>query len=222
MATPAADLTTVLAEDIRPGVRLLTLNRPERLNAMDHQLVSELHAPPRRGRRRPRPALRDHHRRRPGLLRRARPEGRARRCPGTEELGRPQRGLATQQHIATLIPHLRSLQVPVIAAVNGPAAGGGFALALGADVRVCATSARFNVAFVRIGLSGCDIGVSWMLPRLIGAGRAFELLLTGRIFDAQEADDLGLVTEVVEDGAVVDAALEIAENSWPTAPSASG
>src|SRR5690606_22081811 len=97
-------------------------------------------------------------------------------------------------------------------------AGGGFALALGADVRVCATSARFNVAFVRIGLSGCDIGVSWMLPRLIGAGRAFELLLTGRIFDAQEADDLGLVTKVVEDGAVVDAALEIADNVVANSP----
>jgi len=210
MATPSADLITVLAEDVRPGVRLLTMNRPERLNAMDHQLVSELHdrldevaADPDvrcvvlTGAGRGFCA---------GLDLKA-----SAAVPGTEELGRPQRGLATQQHIATLIPHLRSLKVPVIAAVNGPAAGGGFALALGSDVRVCATSARFNVAFVRIGLSGCDIGVSWLLPRLIGAGRAFELLLTGRIFDAQEAEDLGLVTRVVEDGAVVDAALEIAE-----------
>lgn len=217
MASPSADLTTVLAEDIRPGVRLLTMNRPERLNAMDHQLVAELHDrfdevaadPDLRcviltgaGR---------------GFCAGLDLKGSA-AVPGTEELGRPQRSLATQQHIATLIPHLRSLKVPVIAAVNGPAAGGGFALALGADVRVCATSARFNVAFVRIGLSGCDIGVSWMLPRLIGAGRAFELLLTGRIFDAQEADDLGLVTRVVEDGAVVDAALQIAEDVVANSP----
>ncbi len=217
MATPSTDWTTVLAEDVRPGVRLLTLNRPDRLNAMDHQLVSELHA------------RLDEVASDPDV-----------RCvvltgagrgfcagldlkagagvPGTEELGRPQQGLATQQHIATLIPHLRSLKVPVVAAVNGPASGGGFALALGSDVRVCASSARFNVAFVRIGLSGCDIGVSWLLPRLVGAGRAFELLLTGRIIDAAEADDLGLVTRVVDDGDVVDAALDVAEQVVANSP----
>jgi enoyl-CoA hydratase len=115
-----------------------------------------------------------------------------------------------QQHIADLVPKLRSLRQPVISAVNGPAAGGGFALALASDVRVCSESARFNVAFVRIGLSGCDIGVSWMLPRLIGASRAFELLLTGRIIDAREAERIGLVLEVVPDGTVVDRALETA------------
>ena len=78
-------------------------------------------------------------------------------------------------------------------------------------MRIAAASARFNVAFIRVGLSGCDIGVSWMLPRLIGASRAFELLLTGRLIDAAEADRIGLVTRVVPDGDVVDAALETAE-----------
>ena len=78
-------------------------------------------------------------------------------------------------------------------------------------MRIAAASARFNVAFVRIGLSGCDIGVSWLLPRLVGASRAFELLLTGRLIDAAEADRIGLVTRVVADGAVVDSALETAE-----------
>ncbi|MEA3020941.1 MAG: enoyl-CoA hydratase, partial [Actinomycetota bacterium] len=102
------------------------------------------------------------------------------------------------------------LRQPVIAAVIGPAAGGGFALALASDVRVAAASARFNVAFVRIGLSGCDIGVSWMLPRLVGASRAFELQLTGRIIDAAEADRIGLLLKIVPDGMVVDAALETA------------
>jgi enoyl-CoA hydratase len=119
-------------------------------------------------------------------------------------------GFATQQHIAALVPRLRSLHQPVIAAVNGAASGGGLALALASDVRLASTSARFNVAFVRIGLSGCDIGVSWLLPRLIGASRAWELMLTGRVIDSAEADRLGLVTRVVPDGEVVEAALETA------------
>jgi enoyl-CoA hydratase len=106
---------------------------------------------------------------------------------------------------------IRALRVPVIAAVNGAASGGGLALSLASDVRIAAQSARFNVAFIRVGLSGCDIGVSWMLPRLIGASRAFELLLTGRLIDAAEADRIGLVTRVVPDGEVVESALETAE-----------
>jgi enoyl-CoA hydratase len=106
---------------------------------------------------------------------------------------------------------MRAMPQPIIAAVNGPASGGGLGVALASDVRIAAASARFNVAFIRIGLSGCDIGVSWMLPRLIGASRAFELLLTGRLIDAPEADRIGLVTRVVPDGEVVDSALETAE-----------
>ena len=69
-----------------------------------------------------------------------------------------------QKRIAALVSALRGLPQPVIAAVNGPAAGGGLALALGSDVRIAGASARFGDAFVRIGLSGCDIGVSWLLP----------------------------------------------------------
>jgi enoyl-CoA hydratase len=131
-------------------------------------------------------------------------------APGATGLGQVQAGLKGQQHVARLVPHLRSLPQPVIAAVNGPAAGGGLALALASDIRIAAASARFNVAFVRIGLSGCDIGVSFLLPRLIGAARAFELMLTGRIIDAEEASRIGLVLNVVPDGGVVDAALETA------------
>src|SRR5438094_4587544 len=138
-------------------------------------------------------------------------------APGADGWGGPGAGLVGQQHIARLIPHLRSLRQPVIAAVNGPAAGGGLALSLGCDIRIAAPSARFNVAFIRIGLSGCDIGVSWLLPRLIGASRAFELMLTGRIIDAAEADRIGLVSRVVNDDSLVDSALDtaaqIADNS---------
>jgi enoyl-CoA hydratase len=199
------------------GVTQLTLNRPEKLNALTYDLVAELHA-----------ALdavdRDHDCRVVILT------GAGRgfcagldlngfgTVPGTEDLGRPQQGLAVQQFIATLVPRLRDTRQPVIAAVNGACAGGGFALALASDLRVCARSARFGTAFVRLGLSGCDIGVSWLLPRLIGASRAWELLLTGRVFDAAEADRLGLVTQCVADDAVLATALEHAERIKANSP----
>ncbi|MDH4363798.1 MAG: enoyl-CoA hydratase-related protein, partial [Acidimicrobiia bacterium] len=131
--------------------------------------------------------------------------------PGTENEGRPQQGMATQQFIARLVPHMRSVRQPIIAAINGAAAGGGFAIALASDVRICARSARFGTAFIRLGISGCDIGVSWMLPRLIGASRAWELMLTGRVFGADEADKLGLVSRVVDDAALLDEAMTTAE-----------
>lgn len=131
-------------------------------------------------------------------------------APGSENLDRVGATFATQTHIAALVPRLRSLPQPVIAAVNGPAAGGGLALALASDIRIAATTARFNVAFVRLGLSGCDIGVSWLLPRLVRASRAWELMLTGRIIDAAEADRIGLVLRAVPDDQLPTAALETA------------
>jgi enoyl-CoA hydratase len=123
--------------------------------------------------------------------------------PGTPNVS-PQSRMHIQQAIAALVPKLRSLPQPVIAAVNGPASGGGLALALACDIRIAAPSATFNAAFVRIGLSGCDIGVSWLLPRLIGAGRSHELLLTGRLVDAAEADRIGLVNRVVPESGLLD------------------
>jgi enoyl-CoA hydratase len=191
-------------------VRLITLNRPAKLNAMTVTLVQSLHDAL--------DEVANDHTCRVVILTGA---GRGfcagldltgyGTVPGHGERGRIQQGLATQQHIAALIPHLRRVPQPIIAAVNGPAAGGGFALVLGSDVRLAASTARFNAAFVRIGLSACDIGTSWLLPRLVGAGRAHELMLTGRIFDAEEAARIGLVLEVVPDIALMDRALEEAE-----------
>jgi enoyl-CoA hydratase len=210
-------MSTVRSETVRPGIRLLTLDRPDRLNAMSHELVADLHA-----------ALDDVAADRGCRVVVLTGAGRGfcagldlkgtGPAPGSEGLGRPQAGLVAQQHIATLVPHLRSLRQPVVAAVNGPAAGGGLALALAADVRIAATSARFNVAFVRIGLSGCDIGVSWLLPRLIGASRAFELLLSGRIVESDEADRIGLVTRVVPDDRLLDEALDVAGSIAANSP----
>ena len=99
---------------------------------------------------------------------------------------------------------------PVIAAVNGPASGGGLALALACDVRIAAQEASFNVAFVRIGLTGCDVGVSFLLPRVVGLGIASELMLTGRKADAAEALRVGLVNRVVPADELLASALETA------------
>lgn len=201
----------------RPGIAQLVLDRPHVLNAMTAELVQSLH---------------DHldeiavdQSVRVVVLT---GEGRGfcagldlggyGTTPNTDGMGRTQAGFATQKHIASLIPHLRSLPQPVIAAVNGPAAGGGFALVLGSDVRLAARSARFNAAFIRIGLSACDIGTSWLLPRLIGAARAQELMLTGRVFDAEEAYRIGLVIDLVDDHALLEAAYTKAEQIMLNAP----
>ena len=116
-----------------------------------------------------------------------------------------------QKYVAELVPRMRALPQPVIAAVNGPAAGAGYALALGADLRVASTSAVFVDAFVKIGASGAEMGLSWLLQRIVGATRAAELVLTGRRVDADEAARIGLVLDTVPDGEVVDAALALAE-----------
>jgi len=118
--------------------------------------------------------------------------------------------LRAQTGWARSIAGFADLPFPVIAAVNGAAAGAGLALTLMADVRVASTTARFNAAFVRIGLSGGDCGTSWTLPRLVGLGRATEILLTGRFVEADEAHAIGLVTDVVAPDEVVSRALEIA------------
>jgi enoyl-CoA hydratase len=102
-----------------------------------------------------------------------------------------------QQRVAGLIPAMRAVRQPIIAAVNGFAGGGGLALTLGSDIRIASPAARFQVTFLKIGASGADIGVSWILPRVIGASKAFELSLTGRECPADEAERIGLVARVV-------------------------
>jgi len=200
----------VLMDTVGPGITQLTLNRPERLNAMNHALIAGLHE-----------ALDDLAADPTCRVIILTGEGRG-FCagldltegaspPSAQGLGRVQAGMTVQKMIAGLVPKMRAMPQPIIAAVNGASSGGGLALALASDVRIADATARFNVAFVRIGLSGCDIGVSWLLPRLIGASRAFELLLTGRLIDAAEADRIGLVTRVVEAGRSVESARETAE-----------
>jgi enoyl-CoA hydratase len=208
---------TVVLDRPRSGVTRITLDRPDKLNAMTAELVGALHH-----------ALDEIAA--DSTCRVVILTGRGRGfcagldlggygvAPNTDGLGKTQTGFAVQKQIASLIPHLRSLPQPVIAAVNGPAAGGGFALVLGSDIRIASSSAKFNAAFIRIGLSACDIGTSWLLPRLVGAARAHELMLTGRIFDAAEAERIGLVVEVVPPEALIDAALVKADQIMANTP----
>lgn len=112
-----------------------------------------------------------------------------------------------QEQFAGMGARLRAMPQFVVAAVNGPCAGAGLAIALASDVRIAARSARFLIASVRLGLSAGESGMSYFLPRLIGAARAFEIMLTGRPVDAEEAERIGLCARLTEDGAVLDAAL---------------
>lgn len=209
----------ILLEEIRPHVALMTLNRPDRLNALSWELVDELHATLDR-------LERDNATRVVVLTGAGRgfcsgldlQGGGTQGASVSEGLRGPAGGMRAQAHIAGLMTHLRRIPQPIIAAVNGAAVGGGLALSLFSDIRVAAESARFGVQFIRVGLSGCDVGVSYALPRLIGGSRAFELMLTGRQFDAAEAERIGLVSRVVPDGTVVDAALALADDILRHAP----
>jgi enoyl-CoA hydratase len=106
----------------------------------------------------------------------------------------------------------------VIAAVNGVAVGAGLGLALAADIRIAARSARFLIGAVKMGLSAGECGISYHLPRLIGAGRAFELMLTGRAVDAEEALRIGLVTELAEEAELAALALRTARSIAANSP----
>lgn len=199
----------VTVEKPRPEVSLVTLNRPERMNALSFELVVPLHQ-----------AIRavgaDNETRvvvltgagagfcsgldltDPGLP------------PGIDGLPMSRIAVRAMAIMEDLVPALRALPQPVIAAVNGPAYGGGFCLCLGADVRLAASSARFCGAGIRNGLTGTELGVSFLLPRLVGASRAFEILLSGREVDAREAEHMGLVSRVVPDAELLDAAFDLA------------
>jgi enoyl-CoA hydratase len=189
-------MTTVNVERIEPSIALIRLNRPERLNAMNFPLVGDLHDALDEVSRDPECKV--------AILTGA---GRG-FCagldlkdfgspPGPGEHAHARAGVDGQAFIANLTLHMRSTPQVIVAAVNGPAYGGGLSLACAADVRIAATGARFCSAFIRTGLTGTDVGISYLLPRLVGASRAFDLILSGREIDAVEAERIGLVSQVV-------------------------
>jgi enoyl-CoA hydratase/carnithine racemase len=124
--------------------------------------------------------------------------------------------LNQQERAARALLAVRSMRVPVIGAINGAAAGGGFSLSLACDIRLAAPTARFNAAFVRIGLTAGDLGVSWLLTRLIGPAHASEICFTGRMVEAEEALRIGLVNRVSDD--VLPASIALAEQIIANSP----
>jgi enoyl-CoA hydratase/carnithine racemase len=209
----------VLVERGDDGITVVTLNRPTAMNTLNDELVQAL----------------------TGILKAIARDGDCRVviltgagrafCAGldlngygdderVQASGPMLRTFDRQREIADLAHLLHELPQPVIAAVNGAAAGGGLGLVCASDVRIAATNAVFAVSFIKAGFSACDIGVSWLLPRLVGAGRAHELMLTGRRFDAAEALGAGLLSRVVDAETVLQAARDTAGLILGNAPAA--
>lgn len=204
---------TLRLEESGPGVVLATLDRPERSNAMTNQMFAELE--------RMALDLGGEDDLRVLVITGA---GRA-FCAGydladAEHLaGMGALGMLDQQErAARALLAVRALRVPVIAAVNGAAAGGGLALALQADIRLASPEAKFNAAFVRIGLSAGDLGTSWLLTRLVGPAVTSEICFTGRMVHAAEAERIGLVNAVSEPGRLLEDAFGLAAQIVANSP----
>jgi enoyl-CoA hydratase/carnithine racemase len=127
-------------------------------------------------------------------------------------------GFGFQGHLADVYVKMRRCPQPIVALVHGAACGGGLAFALASDIRIAGASARMNAAFIRIGLSSCDMGVSYFLPRLVGASLAAELMLTGRFIDAPRALATGLVSQVVADDGLEAAGQALVDEMLGTSP----
>ena len=202
-------MTSLDLEHVAENVTAIRLNRPERLNALDFGLVGELHDAL--------DAIAADDTCKVAILTGA---GRA-FCSGLDlkDYGAVPRvgehrhlraGTSGQAFIANLTQHIRATPQIMLAAVNGPAFGGGLSLALACDLRIAGQSAVFCSAFIRTGLTGTDVGVSYLLPRLIGASRAFDMIITGRAVDAGEAERIGIVSRVVADDALLADAVTMA------------
>jgi enoyl-CoA hydratase len=203
-------MSTVAVERAGEAIRVIRLDRPERLNAISFELVADLHD-----------ALDEVAADETCKVAVLTGAGRG-FCAGLDlrDFGTPPAagehphapaGTGGQSFMANLTQHIRATPQIVLAAVNGPAFGGGLSLALACDLRIAARSATFCSAFIKTGLTGTDIGVTYLLPRLIGASRAFDLIVTGRTVDADTAEHLGIVSQVFDDDGFHDAALGMAE-----------
>ena len=210
-------MSYVRIEKPRPHTALIVMDRPERMNSMAFELVGPLHE-----------AIAEVAQDNDAWCVVLTGTGRG-FCSGadTQESEPPPNiegmtltRIATRSMtiLADLVPALRRMPQPVICAVNGAAIGGGLCLTLGADIRLAAESAYFRAAGINNGLTATELGLSFLLPRAIGSSRAFEIMLSGRDVPAAEAVEIGLVSRVVPDEALLPAALDLADqiNGWST------
>jgi enoyl-CoA hydratase len=193
----------ILVERRDDGIAIIRLNRPQALNALTVALIEAL-----------RGALAELDRDPACRVIVLAAEGRA-FSAGLDlkimdaAMG-PVPGMALQELFGGTPGVMRRVRQPIVAAVQGVAVGAGFAISLGADIRIAGRSAKFMNGAIRIGLSAGETGLSYHLPRLVGAGRAFEIMLTGRTVPAAEALAIGLVTQVVDDAELLDTAIRTA------------
>ena len=202
-------MSYVRVEQPRPGIAVVTLDRPERMNAMAFDVMVPL--------RESLQAVSHDNDVRVVVLTGA---GTAfcsgadledpGRVPGIDGLTLPTIALRSMELLDEVILTIRRMHQPVVAAVNGPAIGGGFCLALACDIRIAAESAYFRAAGISNGLTASELGISYLLPRIAGASRAAEIMLTGRDVDATEAERIGIVARVVGGDALIDECFEIA------------
>ena len=200
----AVELTTV-----GEGIALITMNRPERLNAIDGELMDGMYAAI--------DEVSNINKWRVAIL-----TGHGRGfCAGADLSGtgapwvpkartRLKTNFDMQERCTNMFTEIYECPTPFIAAVNGAAVGGGLAFALHCDVRIASTEARFGSAFIKAGFSSMDMGTSYLLPRIVGAGAAREMMLTGRVVESEEAFRIGLVHEVTSPGSLIDDAVVMA------------
>ena len=201
---------TLLFQEIEPHIGLITMNRPDHLNAINLEMLSEFHELFQ--------ALSDNDTIRVVII-----TGAGRGYSSGADLkdavihkdtvvfADPGMYLKSVQELySALIIGMRKIPQPIISAVNGPAAGGGFCMTLASDIRVASPEAYFVASFINIGLSGGELASSFLLPRLVGLSWASDILYTGRKVMADEAEKIGLVSRVVPGQKLIEAALSYA------------
>jgi enoyl-CoA hydratase/carnithine racemase len=201
---------------VREGaIDWLTLNRPERLNAIDATMVRELWDYFSR--------LHQDYACRVVVMRGA---GKG-YCAGldlkwfqdgSEAMPSGATDAGPGPSLSDIVLKMRSCPQPIVSLVHGAACGGGFIFALASDIRIAGRSAKMNVTFVKLGLSGCELGTSFFLPRIVGRSVASELMMTGRFLHADRALATGLVSEVVDDDALETAARALLVDLLATSP----
>ncbi len=211
---------TLLFEEAEPGIGLVTMNRPDRLNALSLTMLEEMYI------------LLDEVEKRQDLRVLIMTGAGKGFCSGadlnddrlrTEEGAKLFASSANyleglQERYTGIVLKLRRLKQPIIAAVNGAAAGGGMCLALASDIIIAGPKASFTPSFINIGLSSGELGASYFLPRLIGTAKASEFLLTGRTIKAEEADRIGLVSRIVNEKGIIEDAIETARTMISKSP----